>query len=181
MPAVADFRLFHVKPCMLRALRAGGTLVFILTWFAASGVWAQPAKGVPMVQDFAAEAKTVRENSRPLLVMFGAPGCPYCRQVLNDFLLPMSRNADYESKVVMRQVEIGGQQKLVDFAGHTTTHGQFARQYRIKLAPTVVLLDSEGRVLGEPLVGMITPDYYGAYLDQAIDDAVEKLRGRSFP
>lgn len=173
--------LFHVKPRLVRALRAGRTLLVILAWFASAGAWAQPVKGVPLVQDFTAEARVAREKNLPLLVMFGTPNCPYCRQVLNNFLLPMSRNADYQAKVVMRQVEIGGNQRLVDFAGRPSTHGQFARQHQIKLAPTVVLFSADGRILGEPLVGMITPDYYGAFLDRAIDDALETLQGKSVP
>lgn len=178
MSAVAATRLFHVKPRLPRALRPKGTLLVILAWFAVSGAWAHPARGVPLVQDLAAEGKAAREKNQPVLVMFGTPNCPFCRQVLNEFLFPMSRNADYQAKVIMVQVEIGSSRKLVDFSGQATTHGQFARRYQIKLAPTVVLFDASGRVLGEPLVGMITPDYYGAFLDRAIDEAVDKLRDK---
>lgn len=172
--------LFHVKPGQARGLRAIAALLFILTWFTAGGAPAQ-AEGVPLARDLSDAAKGAREKNRVLLVMFGTPDCPYCRQVLNDFLIPMSRNADYQSKVVMHQVEIGSSQKLVDFAGRTTTHRQFSLQHRARLAPTILLFDADGRVLAEPLVGMITPDYYGAFLDRAIDEALEKIRGKPAP
>jgi len=181
MPAVAAARLFHVKPRPSRGLWTVVTLLAILTWFTAAGALAQAADSVPLARDLAADAKLARDKNLVLLVMFGTPDGPYCRQVLNEFLLPMSRNADYQAKVVMRQVEIGGGQRLVDFSGRATTHRQFSFRHRAKLAPTVMLFDADGRVLAEPLVGMITPDYYGAFLDRAISEAREKPHAKPAP
>lgn len=178
MSAVTSARLFHVKPDRRRKLGWAGMLLLILTWFAAAGAETQSAEGAPLARDLAADGRAARDKNLAVLVMFGTPDCPYCRQVLNEFLLPMGRNADYRAKVIMRQVEIGGGQRLVDFSGRPTTHRQFSRQHQARLAPTVMLFDADGRLLAEPLVGMITPDYYGAFLDRAIDEALEKIRSK---
>ena len=37
--------------------------------------------------------------------------------------------------------------------------------------------NARGEALGKPLVGLMTPDFYGAYLEQAINDATKKLTG----
>ena len=42
-----------------------------------------------------------------MLVIFTRPNCPYCRTVLNEFILPLSRNADYQARLVMRRVDMG--------------------------------------------------------------------------
>jgi len=173
MPAAAEW--FHVKPRLFRAVWRLGVLVGILAWFSLGVTAAKGAEGVPMARDLRADGMMAQEKKIPLLIMFGTPSCPYCKLVLNDFLLPMSRNADYQGKVIMRQVEINSDRPLVDFSGKGSSHRQFAKTYQIKLAPTVVMFDGEGHVLGEPMVGVSTPDYYGAFLDRAIDDAVEKI------
>jgi hypothetical protein len=99
--------------------------------------------------------------------------------VLEEFLLPMQRNPEYRSKVIMVQVHVGSAAPLRDFAGKPTSHGRFARDYRVQLAPTVMLFDARGNSLVEPLVGLSTPDYYGGFLDQRIDDALAKVRAKA--
>lgn len=152
-------------------------LVAILAWFAAAGVHAESTVQVPFVQDFAREAKAAEAKGVPLLVLFSRADCHFCDQVLEEFLLPMQRNPEYRSKVIMLQVQIGGSAPLRDFSGKLTTHGRFARDHRIQLAPTITLFDARGNELTEPLVGLTTPDYYGGFLDQRIDEALAKVRG----
>lgn len=151
----------------------------ILTWFAMACAHAQGDADVPLARDLAAESQAAQAKQMPVLVLFMSPRCPYCEQILKEFLLPMQHNPEYRAKVVMRQVVIDSDAKLLDFAGRTTTHAQFAVQNKIKLVPTIKLFDARGRELTEPLVGLLTPDFYGAYLDQAIDEALAKVRGGS--
>ena len=48
----------------------------------------------------------------------------------------------------------------------------------IRLAPTVVFLGPDGSELAERLVGYSSPDFYGAYLEQRIEQARSRLAGR---
>ncbi len=128
-------------------------------------------------RDLAADARQAAERKIPLLVLFSEAGCPWCARARQEFLLPMQRNPDYQAKVMMREVGIDNSAGLVDFAGKTTTQAEFARGYRVLMVPTVVLLDSRGEALAEPLVGFRTADYYGYFLDQRIDAALARLRG----
>jgi len=148
----------------------------ILTWFVMSWAHAQGDAGVPLAHDLAAELQMAQAKQLPVLVLFMSPQCPYCEQILKEFLLPMQLNPEYRSKVVMRQVEIGSNARLLDFNGRATTHAQFAAQNRVRLVPTIKMFDARGRELTEPLVGLSTPDFYGSYLDQAIEEALAKVR-----
>ena len=47
-----------------------------------------------------------------------------------------------------------------------------------QFTPTVSVLDAEGRALGEAIIGMRLPDFYGQYVDNAIDHARAALAGR---
>lgn len=137
---------------------------------------AHGTREVPYATDLAAVGAEAREKKVAVLLMFGTPSCPFCLRLLDEFLIPMTRNPEYGGKVIMRQVELNGSRALRDFSGRATTHGRFARQQGIRFAPTVALFAPDGAPLGEPLVGLSTPDYYGAFLDRAIDEALAKLR-----
>jgi thioredoxin-related protein len=148
----------------------------ILAWITTG--WG-PALGdatIPTVRDLTLDARTAQTRQVPILVLFMSPDCSYCERVLQEFLLPMQRNAEYRSKVVMRQVDIGSDDNLRDFSGATTTQATFAGRNKVQMVPTIKLFDAQGRELTQPLVGLSTPDFYGGYLDQAIDDALAKVR-----
>lgn len=167
----------QLKKSMQHMKKYGMQLIcIILTWFAMTCAQAQGNADVPLARDLAAESQAAQAKRIPVLVLFMSPQCPYCDQVLKEFLLPMQHNPEYRGKVVMRQIAIDSDARLVDFAGHTTTHARFAAQNKIKLVPTIKMFDARGRELTEPLVGLLTPDFYGSYLDQVIDDALAKVR-----
>jgi thioredoxin-related protein len=128
------------------------------------------------VDDFTAVGQAAQAKQVPILVLFMSPHCPYCDRVLREFLVPMQRNAEYRSKVLMRQIDIDSSARLRDFSGKMTTQREFARGNRIHLTPTIKLFDARGRELTSPIIGLLTPDFYGGVLDTAIDGALTKVR-----
>jgi thioredoxin-related protein len=157
---------------------ANGLLAIILAWFIAAGAHAQGKVEIPLARNFTLDAANAKSKNVPVLVLFSRHDCAFCTQVLQEFLLPMRRNHDYDSKVIMRQVDVGSSAPLTTFSGKATTHARFARENRIKLTPTIKLFDAEGHELTEALIGLTTPDYYGGFLDQRIDEALAKVRSK---
>lgn len=135
--------------------------------------------GVPVVTDLHAVAVQAAKARKPVLVMFEADGCPYCQRVMRDYLNPMSKNREYDNKVTMVRVDISSQSTLVDFQGHKTTPGSFSQRYHARLTPTIILFNANGQPLENPIVGFNSPDYYGYYLDKAIDASLGKIRGNN--
>jgi thioredoxin-related protein len=133
---------------------------------------------VPWARDLQQDAEAARAVQGVVLLVFVGSHCSYCETALNDFLIPMSGNADYLAKVVMRRVDSSGFRDLKDFQGRKLSHRKFAGDYGARLTPTVMVFDGEGRQLSKPVVGITTLDYYGFYLDQAIDQGVAKVRAR---
>jgi len=151
-----------------------------LAWIAVAGAAAGSGE-LPYATDLTREAETSQLRQIPILILFTVPKCAYCERVRQEFLLPMQRNPEYAGKVIMRQVDMRSRDKLIDFTGRATTHAQFSRHHKIALTPTIKLFDAAGNSLTEPLVGLSTPDFYGAYLDRAIDEALAKIRGGVLP
>jgi thioredoxin-related protein len=142
---------------------------------AASWMPLAQAAGLPAVKDFTVEAKESKKMQAPILVLFMSTSCPYCEIVLQDFLLPMQRDHAYDKRVILRQIETGSNAQLIDFNGEVTTQNAFSRKLNVWGVPRVVLFDGNGQVL-TTINGLLTVDYYLAYLDNAIDESQAKIK-----
>jgi thioredoxin-related protein len=131
---------------------------------------------LPPAQDLHADARRSTEQRIPILLFFDLWDCPYCDRALHEFLVPMASGEEWRARAIYRQIEIDKTDALVDFNGDTTTHRAVAERFHIKVTPTIYVVDAHGQPLGKPLVGLMTPDFYGAYLEQAINDATAKLK-----
>ncbi len=133
---------------------------------------------VPAVSDLQAEGVQAQQQRLPIALIFSAQRCGYCAELKHDFIEPMLVSGQYTNKVLFRVVELEEGRWLHDFDGRDLSVYDIADRYGVKVTPTVVLVDAAGAPLGQKLVGLSTPDYYGAYLDDAIDRADEMLRAR---
>lgn len=156
-----------------------GFAAAILAWLAFAPAGAVERGVLPMASDMSKLAQESKQRRAPILILFSSAGCHYCAQVREEFLIPTTRNTDYDDKVIMVEIEAGSSMRLIDFNGKPTTHGDFASRYQVSMTPTVKLLDAQGREAAIPLVGIVSRDYYGGFLDQAIDAALAKIRGSS--
>lgn len=150
-------------------------LAVILTWLALSGA-ALAQDSIPYATDFATDAKIAQEKQIPILVLFSAPYCHFCEQAREEFLIPITRNPVTNARVMIRQVEVGSTGKLRDFKGRMTTQGDFATLNKVRLTPTIKVYGPDGKELASPIVGLAIADYYGGYIDDAIDQGIAKIR-----
>ncbi|HSD61433.1 MAG TPA: thioredoxin fold domain-containing protein [Burkholderiales bacterium] len=143
---------------------------------------AAAATELPPAVDLRRDATEAQARRVPLLVLFSLQDCAYCERVRQEFLLPAQDSPEWSGRVIMRQVEMKSPRALTDFAGRATSHGKFAREQRIRVAPTVKVFDTEGREAAEPLVGLLTPELYGVYLERALQEGLARTRqGRELP
>jgi thioredoxin-related protein len=135
------------------------------------------APDLPLAADLRADARLVRRQRVPLLVLFSIPGCPYCNEVRRSHLLPLLSDPSPSTGALVRQVNVGGREPVTGFGGEAMTHGELARAHGIRRAPVVAFWDDRGRPIAEPLDGMLLPDFYGAYLENALEAAHRRLAG----
>jgi hypothetical protein len=67
-------------------------------------------------------------------------------------------------------------QTIHDPVGRATTHDQLIRDWRVRVAPTVLFLGKGGAELAPRLVGGMLPDFYGAYLLERVVAAQASVR-----
>ncbi|MDP1682302.1 MAG: thioredoxin fold domain-containing protein [Burkholderiales bacterium] len=153
-----------------------GFFAAILACLALTSAHAVERGILPLATDLSKDAKLARDKRIPILILFSMTGCVYCDRVRDEVLIPTTRNAEYDNKVIMVEVDYSNLSKMIDFNGKTTTQAAFAAKNRIGLTPTVKFFDSQGREVADPIVGLVTVDYYGGFLDQAIDASIAKIR-----
>ncbi len=133
-------------------------------------------KSLPAAANLGADGAESRARRIPILILFDRGDCPYCDRALREHLVPMSAEAPWRDDALFRQVEVDRDDALVGFDGRPTTHRAFAARYGAKLTPTVIVVDGAGEALAEPIVGLLTADFYGAYLEQALQRGLARLR-----
>lgn len=133
------------------------------------------ASSLPPATDLATDAALARRDTLPILLFFDRVGCPYCEQALREYLVPMSRDA-WAGRAVFRSIDIDRSLPVTGFDGKPTTHAALASHYGVTLSPTVLVVDATGVALSDPIVGLLTVDFYGAYLDRALEHATARIR-----
>lgn len=127
------------------------------------------------VSDLRDVARIVGAQNLVLVLEFSSDYCEYCRWLEEAFLLPMQRNEDYDGKVLIRSISLDPHETVIDFDGRLLDTDQFAARYGVSLTPTLVFLNSDGVELSEKLVGIWSEDFYGAFIDERIDRALDAL------
>lgn len=128
-----------------------------------------------VASDLRLEAEIVRAGGLVLVLEMSDEDCAYCRKLERLFLLPMQRNAGYNAKILVRSIPLSDVDTVIDFDGRTLTTNEFAARYDVSVTPTLLFLNADGVEISERLVGIWSEDFYGAFIDERIDAAIEQL------
>jgi hypothetical protein len=156
--------------CSRRDVVLRGALAGAGLWGAA--VQRAAAATLPVAPSLALALQQALGQGQPLVVMVSLEGCPFCRVARDSYLAPLSR----EQGVPVVQVDMRSSQAIHDVAGRATTHEQLIRDWRVRVAPTVLFLGKAGVELAPRLVGGLLPDFYGAYLHERVAAAQASVR-----
>lgn len=133
-----------------------------------AGTHAPKHISLPTPVDLRHEGQLIQQKGKPLVVLFSLPGCPFCKEVRENYLVPLVRDAAPADQAIVREIDITSNGTLKDFDGKPVSQKDFAARYKVQVTPTVLMLDAAGKPLAEPLVGSGMAGFYGAYLDNAL-------------
>jgi thioredoxin-related protein len=119
------------------------------------------------------------QRNIPLMIMFSQEDCAFCLKLTEEIINPMLISGDYTDRVLIRELMIDSGMDIIDFSGKPVNPRELFNRYRLFVTPSVLILDSSGKELAERQIGINTVDYYGYYLDQAIDKALVEIRNRT--
>ena len=115
----------------------------------------------------------------PVVLFFSSVHCEYCDLVRDEFLNYLSTDPAFMNKLLLREVRMDSIRPLLDFSRQSISHAAFTEQRAIELVPTIQFTDGVGDILIEDIVGVTTLGFYGAYLEQAIEQSLNILRLRN--
>ena len=131
------------------------------------------AAGLPPARNLAAEADLARQRGQPLLVMVSLHGCVYCERVRRSELVPR-----LQAGQPIVQVDMRSDQMLMDWQGRSVSHDGLVRRWKVGIAPTVLFFAHSGQELAERMEGAYSRDFYGAYLDERLEQSRRRLPAR---
>jgi hypothetical protein len=118
----------------------------------------------------------MREQRIPLLLFYSRTACDWCERARRDYLEPMAADPANADRVLIRQIDLDRRTAIADFSGKPSTHRDFARGRKIRLTPTIEVVGPAGEPLAEAIVGLRLPDFYGTYIERAVEAARARLQ-----
>lgn len=117
---------------------------------------------------------------RVVVLYFTAEYCMYCQVLDREVLGPVLRSGDYEAiSQFFRVKHDAPETKLTDFDGKKISNDDLIQRYQVDVTPTIMFLGSDGLEVASSIVGFLTVDFYGAYLDQSLKDGRTHLLSKT--
>jgi len=124
---------------------------------------------------FKSDGQESIDEQRPIMIFVTQHGCQYCQLLRLQVLYPMIRGGELNAKAILREVSLDDGDSIVDFSGDSISGSEFAERYSAELTPTLLFLDGNGREVAGRIVGISNIEYYGFYMDKAIDSATSVI------
>ncbi len=154
-------------------------IIFILTSLAALLPFAANGKvEIVVARDLQALKSLAKEKNVPILLAISQDHCPFCHRLKDEILRPMLLSGEYGDKVIIRELLIAPDETLIDFAGVKRKSRDFAAGYQVWVTPTLLFLSPDGRELSARVLGINTIEMYAYYVDDGIDQALARQRGK---
>jgi thioredoxin-related protein len=136
---------------------------------------AVPIQTLPLARSLPDELSRALKHEQALVVMVSLANCPFCHVVRQNYLGPLQ--AQQGLSVV--QVDMHSKQLVQNFDGTSLSHEELRRTWGVRIAPTVVFFGSGAKELAPRLAGASIPDFYGAYLEQRLQQARATIRQKT--
>jgi hypothetical protein len=134
-----------------------------------------PPTPLPAVDNLARDGTLALQRGVPLVILFSLPGCTYCETVRRNYLLPLSKDGKGVNGPLVREADMASTVPLRGIDGEASSGRGLAKQYGIRVAPSVLLIDGRGRRLAPVLEGGDVAGMYGAYLEDRLAEARRAL------
>jgi thioredoxin-related protein len=133
---------------------------------------------LPVATNLKTDGEKANVAKKPILLFFNLGGCHYCRYSLRTTIIPMFRDAAWRNAMEFRQITVDDDTSLIDFDGKKVTTIAFAKARKGEFTPTIMVVDGDGKSLGDPVIGIANQDFYSVYVEALAKKGVETMRAR---
>ena len=132
---------------------------------------------VDHLNDLPADLAWMQEHDKPMMVFFHASYCGYCQKIDDEFIIPMRLSPRYQGRLIIRRVQIDGDQTFTGVGGTTEQPEALADRLDVRGVPYVLFFAPNGQRVGE--ITGTAPGFYNIYLERNVDRAERCARDMS--
>jgi thioredoxin-related protein len=115
-----------------------------------------------------------RQNHTVILVVFESEGCGYCVRLKREILRPLS-HTNKQKPPLIKEFDIYSGGKVTDFNGELIRSRQFKERYEVFAVPTLLIVDADGKLLADPIVGYNSQEEYETLLQDSLKTSYAAL------
>ena len=119
--------------------------------------------------DWSQAARDAKVSQSPIIILYTAQTCGYCERLKQEVLIPMFGHTVKTAPALLKEVDINSGGKMIDFDGEPIRSRQFKQRYHVFATPTLLILDSSGEPLTDPIVGYDSKDRYQSRLERLLE------------
>jgi len=121
-------------------------------------------------------AKKAEAKNLPIVLTFVAEWCEFCHILGSEVLDPMALSGVYdENYMFMRYVSIDDPKPIKGFDNKLMIKDKFADKYNADLTPTMIFIDSTGKQVADPIVGIAAIELYSMLIHKALNQAYKNM------
>lgn len=119
------------------------------------------------------QSLALQNPNEVIVLMVSQDHCAFCVSVKEDFLKPLIKT---QNAPPVRVINLSAGQPIIDFKGQARNADSLARELGGRFTPTLLFVNGLGETMSKKIVGLNTPEYYGFYIDKAIEEARSRLQ-----
>ena len=119
------------------------------------------------------DAAQAARSGRRLLLYFGQPGCPYCKELLQTSFTQKAIVDKTARHFLPLAFNIFGDREVTWFDGRVRSEKELAKFLKVQFTPTLLLLDEKGDIIAR-INGYYPPHRFSA----ALDYSAQRLEGK---
>ena len=131
---------------------------------------------IPRIDDLAALARSARRRRLPIVLLVSRSDCPYCALIKDEVLNPMLKSREYEDLALLGELMLDAEAPLRGFHGEYERRDDLASRFDTDVTPTLLFLAPDGSELVPRIRGVNTLEFFGFYVDRAIESARARLK-----
>lgn len=133
-----------------------------------------PVEIQPLI-NLQSDAELIKANGTPLILFFTQDHCLYCQFVIEEQLKPLMRNDIQKHQFIVRSVETGFGDTVIDFNGNKIDLSEIERRYNIYVTPAVVFINHNGNEIAPAVIGVANTQMYSEDFDASLEKSRQTL------
>jgi thioredoxin-related protein len=121
-------------------------------------------------------AQQSKQKKLPIMLTFVAQWCDFCHLLASEVLDPMALGKLYERKYMFaRYISIDDPKPILGIYNKTIIKSKLAAKYNVDITPTVVFIDSTGKQVAPPIIGVANIEMYTILIHKALNIAYKNM------